>query len=643
MIPELESLGSVSWAVGATVLLFAAASGLARLVVGRSIAQRWHAMDAALVRAAVGLNVLAFCGMVLGSLGLLSAARALWLLIGLSLLNVWYWPSGRDGFFVPAGFLLRLRRWAQSRFGQVAAMLSIALVTITLGPALCYPVGWDELTYHNALPRRWLADGEPAFYFDLPYSGFPSLGETLFWLVAPLESTIAPRLIGWTCWIIGLVCAFRVLRRSANRTTATALTFAFASAETLLLISANCYVESILLMNVAALFLAVQIPRRISGDGLRGSPVVLLGILAGGAAAIKLTGLAVLVASCLWYAGVVFSDRKRRTAAVRSICLFFLIAIAIAVPFYLRPYLATGNPFYPYFAEWFTNDTVALETSRYHQTIGGADFGVRSMSSFFTAPILLGLDTGAFDGTFGWQLLLLLPLAAIGSFASSRRVRRVAIGPVAIAALWYVFWYATAQQARFAIPAVLAIVIAASLGLQRLTHGARRIFCCLLIAAAIFSIPWRNAEYYQACWQVLIGQRSQTDYVHNLTGGQYLPLVQAVLHETSADAKLMLLFEHRTLYIPRWTVIGTPCFQERGFSPPEKFTSSNAVMELLLREGITHVVAAKSPTGPDKAPGWSDRQEQIFRGLERCVEQGRLRIVWESEKHWLFAMVTPPP
>ena len=73
----------------------------------------------------------------------------------------------------------------------------LVLGGLTLGPALDWPEGWDELVYHAQLPQRWLRDGGMAVYGDLPYSGFPSLGEAVAWFVAPIEHVIAPRLILW--------------------------------------------------------------------------------------------------------------------------------------------------------------------------------------------------------------------------------------------------------------------------------------------------------------------------------------------------------------------------------------------------------------------------------------------------------------
>ena len=74
--------------------------------------------------------------------------------------------------------------------GLLFCGLATAAGLVTLIPALCYPSGWDELVYHAVLPRRWSTEGWPAFYTDLPYSGFPSSGEILFWLIAPWKASL---------------------------------------------------------------------------------------------------------------------------------------------------------------------------------------------------------------------------------------------------------------------------------------------------------------------------------------------------------------------------------------------------------------------------------------------------------------------
>lgn len=634
MNPAIESLGSIPGALLATALLFVAAWSVGDTLVSTVSNVPGRRWDRVLLAIAVGLNLTATLGVALGQLKLLPGSWSPWLLVGLSLLTIqrlataWRARASSPGGSHPSWPLRFPLRW-------FAAM---ALALFTLGPALAFPTGWDELVYHTVLPRRWLADGWPAFYPDLPYSGFPSLGEILFWLVAPIDSVIAPRLIVWANWIVGLAILYRLLRRRVGKRAATVLTLAFALAPATLMISANCYVESILMMNLAALLLVIDEPwnRELGGTGL--SKVAIVGVLAGGAAAVKLTGLVVIAIPCLWYAGQCRQGRVRWHSAARSLALCLTVVLFVALPFYLRPWLATGNPLYPYFCEWFSNDPARLEMSRFHHAIGGATFGVRSLPTLLTGPLLLAFRAENFDGSFGWQMLGLLALAA-AAVASARRDRRRSIAVAWPGALWlglYGFWFFTAQQARFAVPTILVLVLLAAEGLRPMRGRLRQLVLAALVGAAVVSFPWRTSGYYLDCWLTAAGVFSQTHEVDQGTHLSYLPLVNAIAQRTPENAKLLLLFEHRSLYVPRATTIGTPFFQERGFTLPERFTNPASVLELLAREGITHVVMTKGPTGPDRLAAWDERLDPLFRSFEQCSREGRMRVIWESEHYLLL-------
>lgn len=557
-------------------------------------------------------------------------------------------------------------------------MFAAASVTlfavITLGPALCYPTGWDELVYHSVLPERWLTTGWPAFYSDLPYSGFPSLGEIVFWLMAPLDSVIAPRLLVWVCWILGLACLFRLLDLWLKGTTAIVIVMAFALNDTLLLISANCYVESILLLDVTALLLALSRPvdrenaskiqrsdstrllATFARPSLPGIPrdarfhvlasiakdrktnlAAICGILAGGAAAVKLTGCAVLAVPVIWCIVQVAFKRFRWHELVRPSLGYALVAASFSFPFYLRTWLATGNPFYPYFCEWFSSDPARLDMSHHHHVIGGLWFGMRSVASFIEAPLLLAFRSENYDGGFGWQLLLFLLLAIVAMVSAIRwRTRRRIVGPLVVALWFYVAWFFSAQQARFAVSAFVAFVMLAAVGLRIVPRKWRQIILLALVAASVVSVPWWRVDYYRASWLTVFGQLTRTDYVHNVTDRIYLPMVQAVHTITRSDAKLMLLYEHRGFYLARQHVIGTPRFQEGPFTPPEHFESPESVMQILKQNQITHVLLAKVNPSPDLEPGWIDRDRPFLRALESCLQQRRLIPRWESEIYLLL-------
>ncbi len=616
----LDTLGSIPRAIAAVVLLMAAAWGAGGWLIPTVAITRRRQWENDLLRMVVGLNLVGLAGVVLGMTGALAAGRSVWLLIAAALLGFNSLDRVRN--------LSIAKLWHRPAFSEA---LFAMMTVVTLGPALCYPTGWDEMVYHSVLPRRWLAEGFPTVDRDLPYSGFPSLGEILFWLIAPMEALIAARLVIWVGWILGLLLLICLLRRSGAGPSSTLLATAWALSPAVLLISANCYVESLLMMNVVALLLAASRFRHRRG-------AVLLGVLAGGSAAIKLTGLAVIALPVV----LACSAGRLPRSQWRFCGTAVLIALAVCAPFYLRPWLATGNPCYPYLAEWFSTSPATLSMSRFHHAIGDVGFGVRSPETFVVAPILLALQDQLYDGGLGWQWLLFVMLSGVALWKVLRGESRTpVIGRLAVAFVLYVAWFVTSQQGRFAVPLAIAVVSAAGASFRHRSATARQVLWLTLIGTTLISLPWRTAGYYAASWETVFGRWSWGESLDDATQGKYLGML-AALDQTPADARILMLFEHRLLYVPRPAQIATPYFQERWCMPPEDFATAEAFLTQLTRNGITHVVLAKSPVGPDWSPEFWEKSQPVLRGIEAALQKKQLRVVWEAEHHLLLEIPAVP-
>jgi len=625
----LEAAGNPVPALLAAALLIAAAVAVGRrLTSGAAFA---NAGAGLLLDLAIGLTLIGWLAALLGPTAVFDRGRSLWMLLGLAALGLPGIASSRR----------RSSPGAAAHFDRVhigtgmertwfRAFWALPLL-FTLGPALVLPDGWDELVYHVELPRRWLEVGLPSVDADLPYSAFPSLPELLFWLVAPVDLYLSPRLVNWVAWAVALGLLHALCRRSLGPRPSAAVTLAFALSPAVLMVSANCYVEAFLLMEVAALLW-------ITTEDCDGSAetswrtLLVMGVLCGGAASVKLTGLVAIgfpfLHACL---GAKAPRTRCRDASIAT-----FVAVGVCLPFYLRPLLATGNPLFPYFESWFVSDADRLQMSQFHHSVADG-FGVRSVTGFLAGPILLAFNDLLYDGWFGWQLPVLLLLAAAGLAIGTRNSKPRGLQfPAMMAAALYAAWFFTAQQARFITPAALAVTVLAASGLARVSDRWRAVALALLVAASTASLPWRNAGYYFSSWETLGGYWTRTENFNDGTRGEYLPLIEAI-EATPPDSRLLLLFEHRGLYLRRAREIGTPGFRASGL-PQDCEANAGLFRDWLTERQATHVVLSRTPRGPDQTPEWRERVEYVYRAVELAVQQNVLQVEWQSPTHVLLKL-----
>jgi hypothetical protein len=131
------------------------------------------------------------------------------------------------------------------------ALLCVA-PAIYLGAALCPPAGWDELVYQLAAPRRWLLDGLPLCYADLPYSAFPSLPQTLYWPLMLMGDAMAAKLFAFAVFIAMLPATYRLCRLKASPLLAAVATFAVALTPVSSFLVKETYAEQFIALNLLA-------------------------------------------------------------------------------------------------------------------------------------------------------------------------------------------------------------------------------------------------------------------------------------------------------------------------------------------------------------------------------------------------------
>lgn len=395
----LDSWSSLSLAIAAVGILLCIAK-----LFGGTLAGRDTSVHLQLI---VGMNCVGLLGLVLGWI---PQPIPLLITVAIAIAFILYSMVQRLSSQTARGSLFANITSALSGLSAAQIFGSLALI-VTLGPALTYPSGWDELVYHIELPRRWLTISSFSIQNDLPYSALPSLPEVICWLVAPIEHLVAPRLLVWVMWVNGILLFRELLTGIVSRATAEVLVWSVAASRVSLMISANFYVESFLWADTAALCCLLLAPKSINHRS-----VYVAGVIVGAAVATKMTaiGLAAFLPVAWWLV------RSSKTLPAHRVVFSLCIAFLFALPFYLRAWMHCGNPFSPYFAEWFTTDPAIVLNSEFHHELAAGNFGIPGWQGFAAAPFAIAFAREVYDGTFGIQWIVVLACCVLAGKNATR-------------------------------------------------------------------------------------------------------------------------------------------------------------------------------------------------------------------------------
>lgn len=559
--------------LGLMLILAVVAAGLGRRLLDAAGLAPEDAADRWALAVPLGLG-----GLALGVLGLAEAGGlgtgSIAALVGIAAV-----VGGRAGWAVTVDLVREA--WSGgdgSRLGRVLDALFIATAAGSLVTALAPVTDGDALCYHLPVPQAFLRAGGAVFDPDLHETVYPLGVELLYAIALALRGPVACRLVQW---LLGLVFAANVaaLARPAlgNR--------ARWAATVALLVPAISNGMGAPLNDVglaafgnAAIFGWARFRDRPSTKAAG-----LAGVLAGLAIGVKYPGL--VLGGVLGLAVILQPGRWRDRAARGAV--FAGLAFLVGGGWYLRTYLHTGNPVYPFFRDVFGGaglDEVLDPASRPM---------VPSLGNVLAAVGLMTLQPARFDSfshQFGPAFLLFLPaliwerpprrvvlVVAVGyAFLSlcvtqrqSMRFVLAATGPMAVGVAWLAatWWDRASRPGRALVGLlVLALGFEASLGVARARHGLSVV------------LGRESAESYLA-------RREPTSVVGQWVGANLPPSARLVGQD------------HRAFYFPRPYTMELAHRRRTGLGRHGE--DASVVVAHLRDEGFTHVLLA--PPVPEDA------------------------------------------
>jgi hypothetical protein len=548
---------------------------------------------------ALGLGSLGHLALGLGALGLLRP-RFAWMLLALAALLALLEIRRQRAAYRAA--LASLRLIARPGWFAAALLSIIALGCLypLLADALVPPAAWDEVAYHLAIPKLYIAHGGIRYIPFIPYSNWPLETEMLSMLGLLLGSDILAHLVSWLALLLLCVAVWAAGRRAFGGAAGLAAAALVATAPMTGALAGVGLVEVPLALFT---FLAIAAFLLWLDDGAQAN-WLLSAIFAGLAASTKMNAAVLAAILGTLVGGIALVGR--RTSAWRAAGLFAsygLVGFLVVAPWYTKTWLLTGNPFWPFFQEW-------LGARDWDQLGSQYLFGYIRITNTPLDPAnwLLNMwratttthPFGPPQMNVGWLFRPLILLAVPALFLLPAPERRMARWFAALWLIFYTSWFLQTHQTRFLMPILPLLALLGAGGAYWLWHiraGAWRVAVQAGLVAGLAASLWAvrpdDRARLATRWPYLSGAQDRQEFLASTVPGYKIyAYANAALPQNARV--LLALNESRGYYLDRDYAWANPISQ-RALRLEQYDTPEELADDLLLR-GFTHIIfTTKNP------------------------------------------------
>ena len=485
--------------------------------------------------------------------------------------------------------LTRLRWDIHGKEYLAVALAAIVLVIAGLG-ALSPPVKNDTLYYHLALPKLWAADSGLRFSPTITLSASALNCELL---LTPIVAKVSPEAAQFLVFLIGifvLLMAVDGARRFGG--VSDYLTMLFLIGVPLYVTGLSDAKSDYLMAGFclgAAFFYFDYIKHK------NWKYLLLAGIFAGLAAGTKANALIFAFSLTL----VVAFGRPR----FKDFLFFIAAIVSLGSIWYIRAFFVTGNPFYPFLNSLFVSSYWPQIFDDFNKAVM-PPVEKRTLINLIISPLKLIFWPDIFRGRIGPLPFIMLPLLPI-----VKNAPKILVRALAIAAIFYLAWFAAWAYVRYLLPIIIILVIIASyiacrlMKTSRLVAGVIMVFAVILVMLNGAQIVRDNLFRAKAA----LGMIDRDTFLI-----QYAALDS---NDPSRSTKLVVLpyyeaWEYANVALPQKAIVGILCsnwnradgfYLERRYvylDPSNQalvdFTLGKQSMKAQLRQnGIDHILIDK--------------------------------------------------
>jgi hypothetical protein len=638
-------------AVWAVITVVAAAFG-AQLSQALGLTPRGRA-PRYLMALGLGYVALAYGVLLLGLARRLSPTALLVLLAGAALAGLRQLPAVLAALGQTGTRMVAVLRGSRYRFLYAAAVVWLALTFLAaLGPSSARD--WDGLSEHLAQAKTYLRHGrvEPLWYDH--HSQFPATLVMLYCLALPFGGQGAAKLMHWGFGVLALLAMWQLARRHLRMEAGGPALWVLMTTPLFGWLATVGYVD------LAAVFFAILTFDYALAwmQDRQAADLVRAGVVAGCGMTVKMQGLVtygllgLVVAAWGW----------RARAPWRPLLAYAILAPLVAAPWYVKSWVLTGNPVYPFAYGLFGGKQWSAEQARayawHHASFGYGGLapeqwaklspwqqrfaGARHPWRLLLAPFTVTFFPEYYDPrqprltamvmlSLGPMYLALAPLCWLGAPRPPPAARRL----LAFFAVFWLWWLESAQLARYLLPWLTCAGALAGLGLaQRLRAPglSAPAFATLAVLWTILALSFLGLHTLPVI-KVTLGLQSPQAYLlaalDCYAPMQYLNLV------APPSAKVGTYGEPRVFYLDRDCIWADPGHSQLVNYPAVH--RPEALVQEYRRLGLEYLLINQQFFGP-----LAGGPDELHKLLAQALQEGLLVLRRDFAGGKFLVLEIPP-
>jgi len=577
----------------------------------------------------IGLGVLAYGILALGLIGYLRLET----LVGWLLLTAFIAHHEWQDIIQRSPSLLRrlLTSWQRlSRIERTFFLLAGGILVVALLNALTPPWGYDALMYHLQAPRLFLAAGRIHLLPEIWQANGPLTLEMLYTLGLALGSDVFAKLLHLTFGVWMVLATYGFARRFLGNKMGWLAAAVLLSMPALPFWSAQAYADlawalySLLAIYVIALWQERQSPLWL----------ILSGAMMGWALGCKYLALGGWIALVLW----LMWDRKSAGlhTVLRDIFVFSLVALLIGSPWYIKNWLLSGNPLYP-----FLGGGPAWQAER-------LDFLMSYLRSYavdnklldtLALPLTLYLRPRRF-GTLGIEVMSVFFLLGLLYPWSHRRRSMDLVAGTSV--LGFVVWTQGSQQIRFLLPLLPGFSLLVAHVLMNVSNRLKQsrlsqwLMAGLVLTAVVVTLVVNAGIAIRLRFDsVVFGSESKDAFLSRVVYDY--PALRYIRQHLPPDSTVLMLWDGQTYYCDE------RCIPDADQSRWTRLVNdADDLVELISKlrgMGVTHILLSRGDAEWMIQHDSTGRHRQAYDYYWQVFAPACTQIYYEDEQMILSKLV----